>query len=81
MLLQVSLPLYEPSTLLLLTTFARKNLRPVGHLRVRLSTVLPGRVCTGKLPLLGDRKAGGEMVGRAHMTLQVRDKKTRKTKE
>jgi len=43
----------------------------LGKLRVRLSTMVPGRPFTVQLPMLAGRRNGGERTCTAHLTLQV----------
>ncbi len=43
----------------------------LGKLRVRLSTMAPGRPYTVQLPMLAGRRNGGKRTCTAHLTLQV----------
>jgi hypothetical protein len=43
----------------------------LGKLRVRLSTVAPGRTWTVALPMLAGRRNGGEHTATAHMSMRV----------
>ena len=47
------------------------HLQLVGKLRVRLSTLDPGRQITATLPVLADRRRSGRRVGSAILSLQL----------
>lgn len=44
----------------------------LGKLRVRLSTVAPGKAWTIALPMLAGRRNGGEHTATAHLSMRVR---------
>ena len=43
----------------------------LGKLRVRLSTVAPGKIWTRALPMLAGRRNGGEHTATAHLSMRV----------
>jgi hypothetical protein len=43
----------------------------LGKLRVRLSTVAPGKTWTRALPMLAGRRNGGEHTATAHLSMRV----------
>lgn len=54
------------------TPFQKDKPLLLGKLRVRLSTVAPGKTWKVALPMLAGRRNGGERTGTAHLSIRVR---------
>lgn len=59
------------------TPFLKSKPLLLGKLRVRLSTVVPGKTWTVALPMLSGRRNGGERTATAHLSMRV-DYRSRK---